>query len=476
MPRIAATAFTSIGEARLELVQRRDRHLLALCLLAGGGAVASIFAARTALIILLLPAVVVGIRFYWGILRGNPAATLLLVFLSVFLIDATFRIREYADKGVDFQVLIKIVLWATLASVALVQLPRWFANVMTPTGLTSIVFILWLFITAAISPVPAYSAVAAFSIAAYLLFSAYLGAQFERSDIFLVIVLAITAVCIISIIVYFAAPEFGRFVYWHNDQRYVSGRMAGIAGSANNLGRLAALGLMLIVLHAREMQRVHRLIVPVCTVILLAALLMTNSRSSMAMVLVLCGAAMLLRWRRLHIIVLLAAIGCLFAVLVIPAGDEILKMISRSGDISEVTSMTGRSDIWAAVPKLIEGRLWTGFGYASSIFVVPAHEAEVGFLTSHAHNLILQLLLTTGWIGVGLFTISFLLTGLRAAYFSDRTILLLLGFVILNGITESSAFSSVANICTLAYALAVTLPPEQSSGQDLSEGFMQSPE
>jgi O-antigen ligase len=159
-------------------------------------------------------------------------------------------------------------------------------------------------------------------------------------------------------------------------------------------------------------------------------------------------------------------------VLFIPAGDEILKMISRSGDVSEVTSMTGRSDIWAAVPKLIEGRIWTGFGYASSIFVIPAHEAEVGFLTSHAHNLMLQLLLTTGWIGVGLFTISFLLTGLRAAYFADRTILLLLGFVILNGITESSAFSSVANICTLAYALAVTLPPERDVDSDFPESSM----
>jgi O-antigen ligase len=171
--------------------------------------------------------------------------------------------------------------------------------------------------------------------------------------------------------------------------------------------------------------------------------------------------------------VLFAAIGCLFAVLIIPAGDEILRVLSRSGDISEITSMTGRSDIWAAIPKLIEGRVWIGFGYGSSIFVIPAHEAEVGFLTSHAHNLMLQLLLTTGWIGVGLFTISFLLAGLRAAYFADRTILLLLGFVILNGITESSAFSSVANICTLAYALAVTLPPERSSDSDLSEDFMQ---
>jgi hypothetical protein len=49
--------------------------------------------------------------------------------------------------------------------------------------------------------------------------------------------------------------------------------------------------------------------------------------------------------------------------------------------------------------------------------------------------------------------------GLRAAYFADRTVLVLLAYVLLNGLTESSAFGTVANICTLAFAIAVTLPP-----------------
>jgi hypothetical protein len=37
--------------------------------------------------------------------------------------------------------------------------------------------------------------------------------------------------------------------------------------------------------------------------------------------------------------------------------------------------------------------------------------------------------------------------------------LVLLAYVLLNGLTESSAFGTVANICTLAFAIAVTLPP-----------------
>ncbi|NJM34534.1 MAG: O-antigen ligase family protein [Rhodomicrobium sp.] len=130
------------------------------------------------------------------------------------------------------------------------------------------------------------------------------------------------------------------------------------------------------------------------------------------------------------------------ALMLIPAADDVLKLVSRSGDLQEITSMTGRSEIWTAVPKIVERQSWTGFGYASSIVIIPQHEREIGFLTSHAHNLILQLLLTTGWIGVGLFCLSLLTVGGRALYTGDRTVLVLLAYVIFNGITESSAFTT----------------------------------
>jgi hypothetical protein len=54
----------------------------------------------------------------------------------------------------------------------------------------------------------------------------------------------------------------------------------------------------------------------------------------------------------------------------------------------------------------------------------------------------------------------------RAAYLADRTVLILLSFVLLNGITESSAFGTVANVCSLAFAFAVTLPPEWKNDED----------
>jgi O-antigen ligase len=102
---------------------------------------------------------------------------------------------------------------------------------------------------------------------------------------------------------------------------------------------------------------------------------------------------------------------------------------------------------------------WMGYGYASSVFVLPQYASEIGFTTSHAHNLMLQLLLTTGWIGVILFTLAIMGVALRAIVYRDRVAFAMTAFVLLNGITESSGFTTLANICTLAFAIAVTLPP-----------------
>jgi O-antigen ligase len=141
-------------------------------------------------------------------------------------------------------------------------------------------------------------------------------------------------------------------------------------------------------------------------------------------------------------------------------------MASRSGSVGEVTSFTGRTEIWNAVLQLSSAEPWMGYGYASSVFVLPQHASAVGFTTSHAHNLILQLLLTTGIIGVILFLVSVIVVIARAAAQRDRTVFAMMLFVIFNGVTESSGFTTLANICTFAFAIAVTMPPLQKHRVD----------
>jgi O-antigen ligase len=155
----------------------------------------------------------------------------------------------------------------------------------------------------------------------------------------------------------------------------------------------------------------------------------------------------------------LVSAGLVAASILLPFSDQILlKVVSRSGSADELTSLTGRTEIWYTVLKLVEQRPWTGYGYASSVFVLPEYANSIGFATSHAHNLALQLLLTTGWTGFVLFMLTIAGVSARAILHGDRVMFAMLAFVLLNGVTESSGFTTLANICTLAFAIAVTLP------------------
>lgn len=411
--------------------------------------------------LIALPAMTFMIFLIWGILRGNRMSTLTHLFVAVFLMQAVFRVRGYQDKDVDFQVILKIAVWATVAGVALLHAKRWLEGMLTPFNLPCVLFLIWLFATALVSPNPIYTLVSAFTVFACVIFSAYVFSKFHPVEIFTTVVLAIVAFCFISIIVYFVIPEFGHYTYWINEEKFVSPRLAGIAGSANNMALIAAFALIVIGLYAREFHRIHWSFAPLAAVVCGAALVMTNSRTPLAMVLVILFMTYGLTWRRLHIAILLFSVGLIAAAILLPVSDQLLlKFVSRSGSAEELTSLTGRTEIWYTVLKLVEQRPWTGFGYASSVFVLPEYQNSIGFVTSHAHNLALQLLLTTGWVGLVLFVLTIAGIGVRAVMYGDRVMFAMLAFVLLNGVTESSGFTTLANICTLAFAIAVTLPPE----------------
>jgi len=413
------------------------------------------------------PAALAAVVLAYGLLRGSPAALLLQMSATVFLMQAVFRIRDYQDKDVDFQVILKIALWVLAAAVAVVHGRRWLAILLKPANLPALLFLLWLPVTAVVSSNPTYTLVSSFTILACVVFCACSFARLDRIDVFAAMIAAITLFCIVSIIVYFAIPEFGHYVYWVNEERYVSGRLSGIAGSANNMALISSLALVLTSLEARAFHRLHPLIIPVVFMICGAALVMTNSRTALLIAVVIIAMSFLLSWKRAYAVVFAASAGLILFAVLVPFGQEaLLKAVSRSGSVGEVTSLTGRTEIWYAVLKLWEMRPWMGYGYGSSVFVLPDHAGDVGFTTSHAHNLLLQLLLTTGVIGAALFALSALGIFLRAIVHRDRTMFGMIAFVILNGITESSGFTTLANACSLAFAIAVTLPPRQRDHED----------
>jgi O-antigen ligase len=446
-----------------------ERNILGIFLATGVAVVAGIalFDPRSLVTVAAFPAILLGLVLFLGVLRGNRYAVFLYLFAAIFLVQAVFRVREYQDKDVDFQVIIKIAVWLSVAALAIYHIRNWLRILLIPSNFPWMVFLLWILATTIVSPAPAYTAVSVFTVIACVLFSAYLFSIFDEVEIFATIVAAITLFCIVSLIVYFAIPQFGHYVFWQNGERFVSPRLAGIAGSANNMALIAAFSVVASGLYAREFHRMNVFFAPVSGLIALICLVMTQSRGALVWALAILFIVYMLHWRRVYAAVLVFSLGLLAFAALIPKGEGfLLKMASRSGSVGEVTSFTGRTEIWHTVLQLAAAEPWMGYGYASSVFVLPQHASTIGFTTSHAHNIILQLLLTTGIIGVILFVISAVVVIARAAAQRDRTVFAMMLFVIFNGVTESSGFTTLANICTFAFAIAVTMPPLQKHRVD----------
>lgn len=92
--------------------------------------------------------------------------------------------------------------------------------------------------------------------------------------------------------------------------------------------------------------------------------------------------------------------------------ELLASLFARTGQVNELTTLTGRGVIWEACWKLIVERPWVGYGLGSVRVVLPLSYAdEWGNTYGSAHNFLLESLISVGWIG-SLPLIAVLLMGL----------------------------------------------------------------
>lgn len=389
-------------------------------------------------------------------LFGDRSAVWIGCFVVVFLVEFIFRVRQYSDKSIDLQVMLKIASWCYIFLFAMLRIPKYIGALTSPPRIFWMILFAWALYSTAYSPNPSYSAIAVFSVVAFFLY--FLSLETETDDLAatLAVPSAIAAIAFVSIIVYFADPSLGRMSEWQDGAYVIGSRLSGIVGTPNAMGETAALGLVLLAMNWREIGRRLGSSIPFLFCLVCgSALIMSNSRTSMFSVAAILGINGMMRTRYLPLIALLG-IGALFCVLVlVPYSEQVMIALSRSGEISEIETGTTRAQIWDTVIKLANMKYWSGWGYASSVFVLPNYAAYMGQAPPHAHNIVLQLWLTVGMIGVVVFVIAFLAQGLYAAFRGDALAISLLGLVIVHGSMEPGAFAGIANMSTIALAMAV---------------------
>jgi O-antigen ligase len=257
--------------------------------------------------------------------------------------------------------------------------------------------------------------------------------------------------------VYLFVPSIGVFQEPTVGGEFVA-RMGGLA-HPNTLGQVSGLTLVLGLLLYRE-EKKFSLIRTVLILLAVGALAGSLSRTSLLASIV--GVAIVFREHLFQRKYLMTAVIAGFVGLVVLLGASMftdvgqkvqgkLGMLSKSGDASELTSATGRTEIWGYALQLLAERPVTGYGAATSKFYLQDY-------SMYTHNLVLNIAFSTGMIG-GLFALWMCLErAFRVIFYRHRIADALVVFILVNGLFENVIFSVLCGLPTILWIIGLALP------------------
>lgn len=392
---------------------------------------------------------------------GNGAALLAYLFVLAFVNDALFRVRDPGDIGLDWQNAMKFMLWGGAACIGLCRLSRAGPMFLRPTVLIVLLYLLIGIASSFYSAAPTYSLSTAIGMVSMLLLAGALSLLPERV-VLLWFSLSLALFVVIGWVVYFAVPQLGRSPFITADGSLIE-RICGLAGQANALGCVLAVYLGLVFL---MWWRGHYGLLVVAPLAGLGVFTLLAADSRTALLAWMVGVAAVVTRRSLWVwgsSLLGASLG-----VILVAGVPLRTLagftggLSRSGDPTEMFTLTGRTEIWEFVWDKILLQPWFGYGYNSSKFILPQFLGLPGLQVDEAHNTWLQNLLGTGIVGTVplllLVVVQIVLYVRAPDSFRD----LFLFMVLVWGITVAGAFGSTPTVMTLAVFVSLLRPPHPS--------------
>jgi exopolysaccharide production protein ExoQ len=388
--------------------------------------------------------------------------TKILLFLNAFIIEAVFRQRDFADKSMDAQVIIKTVLWVITFLFCAATYRIWAKKLLRMDNVFLVLLLILIFISCAYSPNEFYSLGATFSLVTIISLMLLASEVLENHEMLRPLIYGCTLVMALSIIVYFVFPDFGRMKDWIGPNQVIGKRLTGIVGAANTVGYISGLCLLALYYYRQYGPIKHPTMYWLFILINLTALLMSNSRTSLMALCAAIGLASFMRptLGRLVMLSLILCLGSLFMMAISVDAinvDSLLGMFARSGSASEIESGTGRTAIWRVAMELIEQKPLMGWGYSASTYIIPEHAKEVGFTVNQVHNAFLQIALCNGLIGVGVFILLIFSKFYYSLRSGQQLNVAFLVFLLIDGLTEPIAFQGVATTTTLALATVLAL-------------------
>ena len=410
----------------------------------------------------------------WGQILELPLAT--LVGLSAMFCVAFFNLSDLgfgeADKiSIDFTVLMKVGFLGLAGAYGLV-------GSLTDEKVRHLMFsfpVVWVWLLFGFyclgivgSVIPKESFVSAISIACVLLCTTRLLVQVGVKVVLTTLFHSMSAFVVVSWLLFLFVPEIGVF-----EEDIVDGqkfrRMGGMA-HPNTLGQISGLTVVFAGLLQRNYGGMTKWRWVICF-LALGALVASVSRTSF----VTTSIAMLFVYREkllnrqyLPYVLgfgLFSLLGLLGLAAMTDLGALIesrLESVSKSGSTEELTSGTGRIEIWAYAIKLIGKQPLFGYGAATSKWFLSDYSL-------YTHNMILNVAFSTGVFG-GLACLAMVVGRIKCLFERPHRIADgMLVFILINGITENVIFSILCGLPTIVWIIALSMPVMDEMSKDTRE-------
>ena len=325
------------------------------------------------------------------------ACGFVLFMLSNAFIGPLLDPLQAGGENIPVLRLMWLPVYALILGLAVWRAPRvmrfWFPAVM----LSLLIF--WVFASASWSLEPGTTNRRALAAAFTTLFGLYFASSFDGKRMAEIIATTFLFLAIGGGLAAVAYPKMGV----HHDVN--AGDWRGLWYEKNQMGAMmvyGALAAMAAILAGSTRRKQMVVTILLCAVLIV----MTKSKTSLVVLLMGLGGSMLLTAMRRGpataiVVVWLGVTVVLTAALVMWLSPELVFTA-----LGKAPTLTGRTDIWAALLRQSAKRPLTGYGYAV-FWTLESHPAqwirkETGWLVPTAHNGWLDILAQLGWIGVGL--------------------------------------------------------------------------
>ncbi len=388
---------------------------------------------------------------------GSPMAIMLYFAAISLMTDSQFRVRGAGEISADWQSALKFLIWMGAGVIGFAHMPPVRQIMARPGSACWLAYIIMAMASSLYSPVAGYSFGCALALLCLFAFSYSLTTRLSETQILWTLLLSLTIFNVGGWIVFYAIPDLGTSAAWTTSGIML--RMCGLAGQATNLGAVCAkaVGAAFVLWYTgRCGTRAGLLLGGFAFVTLLKSDARTTEISAVAGI----GAVLAARSAWLMVGGIFAASAGLVVLQIFPRLIGAMgSQFSRSGDPTEVYTLTGRLEIWDFAWTQIKLSPVLGYGYNSSKVVLGNHLGfENGLMVDSAHNLFLQNMLSVGALGTIPLFILLIYLSARCVVRPIPIVCFMLVQILISSISDTNAIGTTPTLMTVLFFIISIWP------------------